>query len=501
MNVLIEYCGTVRSIKINHSIKLSEAIRAADLEFSMPCAGKGKCGKCRVRARGALSEITREEKEMLGNDAGDDIRLACMCYAVSDAYINIDYEKGSVETDEYIRHFTLDPSTGFGISVDIGTTTLVAYLFDLNNGNKLGFVSALNPQGICGGDVISRIEASLSGHTDELRELITNVLNEMFTKLCCDAKLCLSDIKKCIITGNTAMMYFLTGRDPRSISCAPFISEFLFGENIAPEMLGLPDSTEIYLTKCVSAYIGGDITSAATAVRLTENESPVIITDIGTNGESMAYDGENIYCASAAAGPCFEGVGLSCGMMAKPGAVCKVWLEDNKVKFETVSGAKAVGFCGSGIIDAVSVMLKTHVIDENGTFETDEKSFTLPGTDIYITQEDVRNIQLAKSAICSSIETIMNAMGIDSFKHAYLAGGFGNNIDPATAFEIGLLPKHFTDDIIRAGNAAGCGASYILRSQSEKDYSISIAGSAHTLELPTNPFFAERFIENMSFDN
>lgn len=473
-------------------VKLSEALEAAGLHMDKPCGGNGTCGKCRVRAEGCLSPVSGTEEKTLGQDAlKEGFRLSCLAKAVGSVQIYFNTQDAAIQgvTAGYVADYRKEPLSGekqcSGLAVDIGTTTIAAYLYDLPSGRLKKTVCVKNKQASFGADVISRIEAAGEGRLKELTCVIQKQLQELagqFQEL----------PEVCVITGNTTMLHLLTGLDPAGIAVSPFTPKSLFGEWHG----------NTYLPKCMSAYVGADITTAVLASGLTSYKTAFLV-DVGTNGEMALWHDGVLWGCSTAAGPAFEGAGISMGMTAKEGAVSRVWLEadekeEKRLCFETINNAPACGICGTGLIDLVACLLDLELIDETGYLEED---YVIPGTCVSLSAQDVRQVQLAKSAICSGIETLLQQAGIsgnelDAF---CIAGGFGSMIDVNTAARIGLIPKEVLSVAKAVGNAAGMGAGMILQSREMLQESQRLAEEAKILELSANPVFMEKYIENMMF--
>ena len=408
-----------------------------------------------------------------------------------------------------------------GLAVDIGTTTVAAYLYDLLTGKRLGIRSGLNAQRSYGADVISRISAAMEDGLQPLQTAIVGQLNSWIESFCKELGAVPEDICDVTIAGNTTMLHLLAGYDPRNIAGAPFIPASAFGTTIPAVELGLHTcvDTEVYLGPCVSGYVGGDITLGMISAGATDTENLCLYLDIGTNGEMAAGTKDGyVFCATAA-GPAFEGAEIRYGTGGVPGAISRVYLQpDGDIGYETIGDEKPVGICGSGLIDAVRVMLELEVLDETGRIceqdeapesvkhrleEKDEPSFILDiETGIAITQQDIRELQLAKAAIAAGIRTLLDTYGatVDQVDSLKLAGGFGSYIDAVSACAIGLLPKELLDRIEVVGNAAGAGASMALLDQEARDRAATLRQKGRYVELSGNATFQNAYIEEMCFE-
>ncbi len=463
---------------------LEDLLAENGYDVSAPC-GIGKCGKCKVFVSGDVSPANQKEIE-----AG--CRLACQVVLYGDALVVL----SDRESFENIENGTVDIKINpknqnwkYGIAVDVGTTTVVLKLFS-SNGNLLSEASAVNPQRSLSADIIGRIDAALNGKAELLKEQIDNCIDKLTSKVCNIAGIDIDSIDRKIITGNTAMLYFLTKRSPKSIATAPFQSETLFGEWI--------DKT--YLPSCMNAFVGADTTCAVLATEgCLQNES-FLLCDIGTNGEIALWKDEKLYVTSAAAGPAFEGAEISCGCGSIKGAIDKVWIENGKIHARTIGNERAIGICGSGLIDAVWVFLELGYIDKTGTV-TKPLILTANGGIIELLPEDICAVQLAKAAVCAAIEMVLKYSGtkISDISKFYIAGGFGNHISLENAAKIGLFPKELCNKATVMGNAALSGAIMMLFDDNQIEKSVSIAKVSKHITLGGNEDFNSAYIKNMMF--
>ena len=452
-----------------------------------PCGGRGTCGKCAVKLEGQVSEPNRAEIK-----AG--VRLACQAVLLGDARAELLWED---ESDSLIEIETADisvdipPRWKYGAAVDIGTTTVVLKLFS-NNGKCIGTASAINPQRSVSADVIGRIDGAIRGKADLLYEQIHGCISELLLNACKQARIKQSDAEKFIVTGNTAMLYLYTKRSPEFIARAPFKSETLFGECFGEN---------IYLPRCMNAFVGADITCAVLASGMCNSESAALLCDIGTNGEIALWKEGKLYITSTAAGPAFEGAEISAGCGSIPGAIDRVWIENGRMCAHTIDNQPALGICGSGLIDAIAVFLELGLIDETGSMEEDEIFITANGGTVSVTQSDIRAIQLAKSAIAAGLETVLSRSNtqISEISALYIAGGFGNNLSLESAARIGLIPGELISRSSAIGNAALSGAIQILFHEEQKEKSKQIAENSQHIDLGGSSDFYDAFIARMYF--
>jgi uncharacterized 2Fe-2S/4Fe-4S cluster protein (DUF4445 family) len=492
--------ATVHSDKGNDSlaytgeVRLSRILADAGLTQPHPCGGHGKCGKCAVRAEGALSVMSLTERDALasaGFDVADGWRLSCLCDATGDVTIYYNTTKPTLQglLAGFSKEFSLCPprqGNGIGMAVDIGTTTVAAYLYDLHNGRLLDSLCRENPQKVHGADVISRVGYALSGGADELRGEIEHCLDELVKDMSTRAGVAIPDTV--VAVGNTAMLHLLTGTDPSPLAAAPFVLKRHFGEWEEGR----------YYPPCISAYVGADMTAAILASDMCKQGKTSLLLDVGTNGEMALLHNGQLLCCSTAAGPAFEGAGISCGSLAIPGAVCAVTACEGSLRCETIDGKPAVGLCGTGLIDAVAALLELGALEESGFMEEDAP---LGDTGLTLTRADIRQVQLAKAAIRAGIDTLLYEAGVgyDDMDSVYLAGGFGSYLHPESCAAIGMIPRELIGKLRVLGNAAGQGASLMLLSTEELAAAEDIAKSATTLELSSSMVFMEKYVDSMMF--
>lgn len=461
--ILIKTKDTELLHTYDEKILLSDALAKAGISHDKPCGGKGTCKKCSVIANG--------EKV-----------LACMTYADTDTIIDYTSNCEDIQGIVFSKdiQFEKNPllNSGYGLAVDVGTTTIAGYLYKFPEGKCIKSIGLPNLQKTHGADVISRIEFAKSGGLSTLK-------NELFIQI--ETMTEGYNIDKYVITGNTTMLHFITELDPSGIATAPFTPMSLFGKW----------HENIYYPRCISSYVGADITTAIIASGMI-NDNASFLVDIGTNGEMAVFKDGKLFCCSTAAGPAFEGANISAGMLGISGAINKVYIESGKICYTTIDNKKPVGICGTGLIDAVFCMLKMGIIDETGYLEDD---FEIGDSGVYITPADIRQLQLAKSAIRAGIDTLLNKcnVSLSDLDNFYIAGGFGSFINKESAAGIGLIPKEILDKVTVIGNGAGAGACMLLLNSDLIKESEKIADNAKTIELSSDEFFMNSYMENMMF--
>ncbi|MGN1026473.1 MAG: ASKHA domain-containing protein [Faecousia sp.] len=488
-----------QSISVEPGMTLSQVLGHS---LEMPCAGHGRCGKCKVTVSGALSPLSAtEQAHLTAEEIARGVRLACCTRVEGDCRVSLPGSAHSqICLSGVMGNIALRPRfRSFGAAVDIGTTTLAASLYGAD-GTLLAQASMANPQAAWGADVISRIEAALKGEGPALAASVRGAIDDLLGQMAAQARIDPEKIDALVITGNTAMLHLFTETSPEPLSHAPFEAKRLFGEVCTASSLGLSacPGGEIYLPRCMSAFVGADITTALLASGICETADTRILVDIGTNGEMALWHKGELTCCSTAAGPAFEGAGLSMGMHGQDGAVDHVTLRNGALQPHVIGEGQPVGICGSGVIDALACLLETEELDETGLLETDPAPIASP---VVLTQKDVRMVQLAKSAISAGLRTLLRTEGISCKDVAELAvaGGFGSYLNVANAGRIGLIPEELVNKVRVLGNAALSGAAMLLLDRELAQTGTRLALSAHTLVLSANPVFSEYYTDGMFF--
>ena len=305
-------------------------------DLPQSCGGRGFCGQCRVRIAGKAAAPTEAERTRLSAaQLRDGIRLACQVTLLDDATVTLPSKNTAKKADAAAPECKKPLGTSYGFAVDLGTTTMWAALYDLQSGRCIASASAANPQSRAGADVLTRMEYAMQGHGGELCRLVQHALFDLCAALLMQARLAPGDVDAAVLVGNTAMLYLLLGSDPSSIAMSPFQSETLFGDFYPADFLPVRRGTKLFIPRCISAFLGADAVAAALACGLDRN-SRRMLADLGTNGEILLRYGDTVSGCSCAAGPAFEGVGLSCGMPAADGAIRTVLLSGGQFVYETI---------------------------------------------------------------------------------------------------------------------------------------------------------------------
>ena len=411
-----------------------------------------------------------------------------------------------------------------GVAVDIGTTTLVLYLYNLATGEKLAVDSMYNPQKEFGADVISRIQFANKAkeNAEKLQQVLVERLNQVLTDLVAEVGAKNNDIYRIAFAGNTTMLHTLLGFDPIDIAKSPFIPNFTEGLNLSPNSIDLEinSKAELLLLPSISAYVGADIIGDLLATGVGENEENELLIDIGTNGEVALGNSSEIYTCSVAAGPSFEGSNISSGMAALSGAVERFKIRVDGFDYQAINAEKPRGICGSGLLDLVAGFLEIGLISPKGKindrdkmpeywqerFDEDEKEVVIFSEEeavnrISLTQKDIRQLQLAKGAIKAGIEVLATRLDIKltEIDKVYLVGGFANYLDPDNTILIGMLPEIFKGKIIQFGNGSGTGASLYLLDRDLEELVGLLKKRIKYIELSKDADFQEKFIEELNF--
>ncbi|MDR0491256.1 MAG: ASKHA domain-containing protein [Oscillospiraceae bacterium] len=500
-------------------------ISAAGMFLDAPCGGQGKCGKCLIRLSPTGKQILACRTAI---DGDADVYLPDeMEMKIADAGTGASpYHIAATPEEEKPPQPPSAPSiplarpgdSRLGVAVDIGTTTVVAHLTDIATGTRIATASGVNAQRPYGADVISRIQYCVENGHETLTRLIREQLSKLIRNTCAASGARSEDIAYISIAANTIMEHLAARYSPVGMGVVPFTPVSLFGDELeVGDDLPVAKNAKVYFAPAISSYVGGDITAGMLAAGLESEDGPVVYLDIGTNGEIVLKSGNKYFCCATAAGPAFEGAEISMGMAAIRGAVNHVkW--DGGLKLSVIGEAQPLGLCGSGLLDALAVLLETGAVDETGrllnTNDIDheiaehiekfngENIFRLAKeSPVYMSASDIRKLQLAKSAIAAGIQTLLRRTGTneDQVKRFVLAGGFGSFMDQCSAARIGLFPKSFLPVAKTMGNTAGEGAALALCSADARAALDSIRNRCEYIELPTSPVFNEQFVEQMMF--
>lgn len=466
-----------------------------------PCGGMGRCGKCKVEIVGR-GEV-----------------LACKTLVADGMHIIIGKEKHAkiAETGQCHNQYSTDALEEAVAACDIGTTTVVCHLIDGISGNIIATESAPNAQKNYGADVVSRIERAGAGELQKLHEVIAGQIETMLEKMC-EKSHKKKKIQRLAVAGNTVMCHLFAGLSPEAIGVAPFMPEELFGKEYTGSSVGIDCCEIVNILPCVAGYVGSDITADVLAA-VPEDEGQWLLLDIGTNGEMLLGNAKKGYvCCATAAGPAFEGAEITMGMPAADGAISSVICKDRSLYVGTIGEKEAVGICGSGLLDALAVFLESGLMDESGMLMDEEEvpeecrhyigryegqACVWLTEKVCVTQEDVRNLQLAKAAIAAGIEILLKEKAFEykDVTGVLLAGGFGSFLNKESAAKIGLIPKELLPVTEAVGNAAGEGAVFAAISNDARNHLLEIRSEMHYLELSMHPAFSDLYMECISFES
>jgi len=390
-----------------------------------------------------------------------------------------------------------------GIAIDVGTTTVAVYLVDMEAGTVVTTAGDTNAQNIYGADVTSRIRYSSDNGHEKLTQVIREQLSSMIKRVCESAEIKSDQIENITIAANTVMQHIVAGLSPISLGKAPFTPVSLFGGELPVwEGFRVAKNVAIYYTPAVSAYVGGDITAGLFAADFEDIKKPALFIDIGTNGEIVLKHNDIYYCCATAAGPAFEGAEITKGMAATQGAIDHVWTgRDGEIGFSVIGAGTPKGFCGSGLLDLLAALLDIGMVDKTGRMLSKDKFYLNNNSDIYITAEDIRKLQLAKAAIAAGIEVLLHFAGIkeEDINLLALAGGFGSYMDLKSAARVGLIPKSLLPVAKVCGNTAGEGAVKTLVDKDARSRLEKIRKHCEYVELSSISFFNDRFVDQMGF--
>jgi len=480
-----------KSIEVNSGTPLIDVLHEFGVEF--PCGGKGTCGSCKVKLLKGELEVDAVQQQKLDKLKLDESwRLACYCNAETDITLEISQFENIILADS--STFEFSPQRGFGIAVDLGTTTIVAQLVNLENGHVIDSVSDVNPQARFGGDLISRIQSCLDGKFDELQNLIRLKIGEMIRSILQKHPM---EISKVAIVGNTVMHHIFSGLPVNSLSFYPFNSPDLGVQSFSAKSLNwqLSDSAKIDFYPSIGSFVGSDILAGIAATKMAERKEYTVLIDLGTNGEIVVGNRDKIICASTAAGPAFEGAKISQGMRATTGAISTVNFENGELRIHVIGNVLAKGICGSGLIDVMAMLLNREQIGMFGEINSGEESVLLTGK-VSITQQDIREFQLAKAAIAAGIQILLNQLKI-SYKEVekvFIAGGFGNFLNIQNVIRTGLIECE-EEKIVKLGNTALIGTKMFLF-ENEIFIQKILEKTTH-VNLEGDPNFQDIYIDKM----
>ncbi|MGH3472850.1 MAG: ASKHA domain-containing protein [Nocardioidaceae bacterium] len=469
-------------------------------------------------------------------DAVDDLELRVDVHALQrlpTVLRDSEYRVTAVVVDDVLIDVEPGDTTDrrYAIAFDLGTTTVVATLLDTSTGTPSGVASMLNKQQPFGGDVITRISATMMDPDalGRLSDLAHATLDELARDVCAEAGIEPREIYEIAVAGNATMTALMLGIDPQPLGVAPFImSSATIPETLASDIgVQVHPRARAVILPALGAYVGGDIVAGMLASGMDRDKRLRLFIDVGTNCEIVLGDGERILATAAPAGPAFEGGAIRCGMRAADGAIEVVKITDDDVQCQVIGDVPAQGLCGSGLVDAVAALVEVGLLDSSGRLVGDdvaagsvpglvdrlgkineERVFVLSWSDdhvvehsVYISQRDVRELQFAKAAISTGWSLLLDEFGAEQgdVQQVLLAGSFGSYLSPASAVRIGMVPKLSVLRIVSAGNVAGEGAKMTLLSMQERHGATALLEEVRYVELSDRTDFNDRFVDQLAF--
>lgn len=479
-------------IRVARGTSLIDVLHEFGVEF--PCGGKGSCGKCKVKLLdGEIFTNPEHRKKLKELGLPPAWRLACMSLAESDLVLEVGQYEAIIQADE--TYFSFEARQGYGVAVDLGTTSLVAQLVDLSNGKVLAVETALNPQRRWGSDLVSRLEAALAGKAEELTRVIREEIGSMLLKLTGERKIC---INRVVIVGNTVMQHFFAGSDIRPLSFYPFESSDLGMKHFHSRELNWKcDCRQIDFYPSIGSFVGSDILAGIHATGMRKRKEFSVLVDLGTNGEIVMGNSEKLLCASTAAGPAFEGARISRGMLATTGAISSVLAGEEGIACRVIGNVPATGICGSGLIDAVAVFREKGLLGDFGEILTGDPAIDLSEM-VSLSAKDIQEFQLAKAAIAAGLEILLRKLGIrhDDVASVFIAGAFGNYINLEKMLSTGMMDFPL-DRFHKLGNSALIGAKMFLFS--DKELTREILAITRHINLESEADFQDIFVDKLSF--
>ena len=496
-----------KQIEAEDGLLLSELFIRHGIVAEHPCGGMGICKKCQVTVN-------------------DNVELSCKYRIHSDVRVVLP-EHGEILSETGVDQFNRgagqsladgvadrdDPNAMANGSdagkeqclvLDIGTTTLALAAVDLSEKKVVKVLTSTNPQRVFGADVISRIEYCRKHSVEELQEVLVSEINRLIRQISRADSLdipntnALRFANTLFVAGNATMLHTLFGEDCSTLGVAPYTPVFLERQETTGVELGISGVGRVVSLPSVSTFVGADIVAGMNYVGLPPEDKYYLFVDLGTNAEVVLFSKEVALCTAAAAGPCFEGANISCGMSATPGAIASFCFHGSgKPLFETIGGIEPKGICGTGLVDLIAVLCELGEIDETGYMGCEEYPVT---EQILFTQGDVRQYQLAKSAVCSAIQALLKVQGIsyEQIDKMYISGGFSAKINTLNAAKTGLFPTELLDRCESVGNSSLLGT--VKFACEKNDLSVYLK-NARYVDLAADKYFAELFMENMEFDS
>ncbi|NOZ49922.1 MAG: DUF4445 domain-containing protein [Chloroflexi bacterium] len=515
--ITVTYGEKTATVSAEVGSLIGDAITRTGLPLEQPCAGRGTCGKCKILAEAGLAPPDEiEHKNLSEGELAVGNRLACRARVVEDvevtlAPIVIYSNKIFKGSNAYKKS-----DTPLGLAIDLGSTTVAAFLTMLDTGEVCAGGAGLNQQTVFGADVISRLAAAENPEDAErLHKLALASINQAVDSLKLSRRV-KERIERVTIVGNVAMHHLLARLPIDTLAVIPFQP---YSRQALPDASGLmggifPQHVKVMLPPLIGGFVGSDALACLAYFGFDNASAPIAAIDLGTNGEVMVTDGKRILTASTAAGPAFEGVNISCGSRAVDGAITKVAITEQQIRFDTIADASPVGLTGSGLLSLIQELRRVSVIEPSGRFAAQPPLFAdrfdvdvhgirrlhLAADDsLALSQFDVRELQKAKGAIRAAVEILMARLGLHAqdLAHIYLTGSFGGQVDIDAVMALGMIPPVRKEVVQTVANGAGFGAAMFL---SDEGFARgeALAHRAEQIDLDLDNDFNMRYVNSMS---
>lgn len=528
--VFVKIKNLNKTIECEKNTSLARALLDNEIFVDNACNGNGTCGKCKVKILSDIDEVMTETERKLLTDIEikDDVRLSCLIDVKEDMIIEtIQKEKNhSVLTEGYLPEFERDVfETGYGLIIDIGTTTLASGLIDLKTGEEIASSSMINSQKQFGLDVLTRISYEYEFGEEgikKLQETIVGSINYMIADIEKKSNIDINEILEITVAANCIMTHMLLGIDARGLGKFPYEPVFKSSKRLLASEIGIEagENTILYCLPQVSAFIGSDVVAGVYVSELEKENKNVLFIDIGTNGEIVLSKSGRLISCSCAAGPALEGMNITAGMRAEEGAIEDIEIKREGIALKTIGDKDPVGICGSGILAAIKELLRTGIIKDKGVFikkdsldiedyrykyirlNEKKREFILnENPELIITQKDIRQVQLAKGAILSGFIALLNTVEISmgDLDKVLVAGQFGAHLSPEFLVGTGILPMEVKNKIEYIGNSSKSGAYMALMSTKAKEEIEEIAKDMEYVELAVLEDYEKIFRDSMVF--
>ena len=502
MEIKVKQGQKESTINCHQGESLYKALCDHNIFVDAVCAGNGTCGKCKIVSIDNDLPLTAHDKVLLSKEEiNHGVRLACQAYPTKNCDIIVN-EKPEYQTPSD-TDATINNGSQYGIAIDIGTTTIVYRMVNPVTGEPIRKLSEVNHNRMYGADIMRRIDAANRGYLKQMRNQLTDQIRNALKILTTDTEG--MPPNGIVIAANMTMVHILMGYSCEGMAGYPFTpvsTDFIVTDTEKLKILSR--KIPVTILPSISAFIGGDIVSGIYRTQIVQSHKNSLFLDLGTNGEFVLVnrDGQ-IFVTSTSAGPAFEGGGISCVTGTIAGAIQSITIKNNCVELETIQNIKPVGFCGTGIVELLYELRKNKIIDETGLlqeryFDTGFPVYSHDSNYITVTQNDIRQIQMAKAAIAAGISVLLNSVGMENeqIEDVYIAGGFGYYRSLYKMIGIGLLRKEWEAKTHIIGNASVLGAAAYLCRQNNQEIE-QIRQTAKEIYLSNIPEFTDLYLQNM----